>query len=239
MLRLVGRLGTALLLGLVTALVAAATRAPDQQTSERAAAAARSAIREAQIQLRSPEQQQLMERAAQATPASAFQGTGYALELPGSTAASPLPGSPETRAWAPETAVPMVVLVSFSMPESALQELARQAARLGIPLVLRGLVDDSMEATVRRLQAFQSTSGTGFAIDPTLFSRFQVEAVPTYLLLLDELQACTPEHCPVPRHVRVAGEAGLDHVLETMRRSRERGAREAAAALLARLERQP
>jgi len=223
------------LVGFCMALLAATTaiatdhgRSPNPQETAQASAAARQAIDEAQRQQQSV----------------ASTGTRYPLVLPDAASSQPAASlheiGAEARPWRDSEPVPMVVLVSFSMPEPTLRELARQAARLGVPLVLRGLVDDSLEATAKRMQAYQDITDFGFAIDPTLFSRFKVDAVPTYVLLLDPLQSCSDSACPVPRHVRVAGEAGLDHVLETMRRSsREPGAREAAVALLGRLEKQP
>ncbi len=72
---------------------------------------------------------------------------------------------------------PPLVFVSFSMPDDSLRSLLIEVARTDAPLVLRGLVENSMERTVARLGDLLGT-GDGdettdkptpaIAIDPTL-----------------------------------------------------------------------
>lgn len=138
------------------------------------------------------------------------------------------------------TQAPLLVLVSFGMPKPALRALAEQAARLGAPLVLRGLVSDSMTATTARIAEFKDIQGLSLGIDPTLFTRFEIDAVPAVILPLEPLLGCAPAECPVPRHVKLTGEAGLDYALSLIERtSTESGARQAAAELRNRLETRP
>lgn len=162
-----------------------------------------------------------------------------------------LPASPESStasageqdsggAWAlgdDEPAPPLLVLVSFSMPAEALDALARQAEQIDAPLVLQGLIDDSMEKTAQRIAAMPRGAGSSLAIDPTLFSRFGVDRVPTVVLPLHALQRCTETGCPVPEHVKVTGEASLDYLLgQIERRANSAEARKRAAALRRQLE---
>lgn len=126
--------------------------------------------------------------------------------------------SSPARSWAMSNRQPLLVLVSFSMPDSELQELATQAARIGAPLVLRGLADDSFPATQKRLMRFRAIRGAAWRVDPTVFRRFDVGAVPTFVLPLEPLQTCTPQSCPAPAHVRVTGDVGLDYVLDEIDR---------------------
>ncbi len=119
-----------------------------------------------------------------------------------------------------------VIFVSFSMPEASLRALMEEAARAGTALVLRGLVDGSMERTVARIRDLAGPGDAGapgtprpaLAIDPTLFERFAVDKVPTFVLPLEPLVPCTPEECPVPPHLKVAGAVSLAYALEVMAR---------------------
>lgn len=146
-----------------------------------------------------------------------------------------------SRTWAlnegAQSAPPLLVLVSFSMPADTLNALAEQAGKIGAPLVLRGLVGDSMEETAKRIAALHRTAGSSLAIDPTLFTRFGVDRVPTVVLPLQALRSCSEQDCPVPEHVKVAGEAGLDYLLgQIERKAREPAARTRAAELRKQME---
>jgi type-F conjugative transfer system pilin assembly protein TrbC len=144
--------------------------------------------------------------------------------------------SPPARQWATSNRQPLLVLVSFAMPDRELRELATQAARIGAPLVLRGLIDDSFPATQKRLMSFRDIRGAAWRVDPTMFRRFNVGAVPTFILPLEPLQTCSLQTCPAPAHVRVTGDAGLDYVLDEIdRRSADSRAHPLAQALRAQL----
>jgi conjugal transfer pilus assembly protein TrbC len=120
-----------------------------------------------------------------------------------------------------------LIFVSFSMPEDSLRSLLSEAGRTGSPLVLRGLVDNSMQRTTARLGELLGTkngreasaeSTPSLAIDPTLFERFDVDKVPAFVLPQDTIAPCTPEGCPVPEHLKVAGDVSLAYALGAMAR---------------------
>lgn len=120
-----------------------------------------------------------------------------------------------------------LIFVSFSMPEDSLRALLAEAGRTGAPLVLRGLVDNSMQRTTARLGELLGTnngreasaeSTPSLAIDPTLFERFDVDKVPAFVLPQDTISPCTPEGCPVPEHLKVAGDVSLAYALSVMAR---------------------
>ena len=148
--------------------------------------------------------------------------------------------NPPSQHWSETNQHPPLVLVSFSMPDADIRELARQAARIGAPLILRGLVGGTLTATQKKLAQFADIPGASFLVDPTLFRRFKVEAVPTFVLPLEELNACSQDGCQVPAHVKVSGESGLDHILnEIGRRARDPRARQLAGEMQAMLKVQP
>lgn len=120
-----------------------------------------------------------------------------------------------------------LIFVSFSLPEDSLRALLAEAGRTGSPLVLRGLVEDSMQRTAARLGELLGTqngreasaeSTPSLAIDPTLFERFDVDQVPAFVLPQDRIAPCTPEGCPVPEHLKVAGDVSLAYALDVMAR---------------------
>lgn len=77
----------------------------------------------------------------------------------------------------------VVVFVSFSMPELLLEQTLSESARLHIPAVLNGLIDNSMPATVRRIQALLITiPNLNLQIDPTAFERFGIKQVPALVV---------------------------------------------------------
>jgi type-F conjugative transfer system pilin assembly protein TrbC len=227
-------------LGLALAAGGVHAQAPDAVDAERACQAAAQALQRAEV-LRSDggflrQLQQEREALSTAIPSP------LAPLDPGALPSMPRNWlgairSPSANAGRTAPLRPLLVLVSLSMPETELRELARQAARIQSPLVLRGLVDDSLPATQRALARFGDVPGAAFTVDPTLFRRFAVAAVPTYVLPLQDLQTCGATDCPVPRHVKLAGDTGLDHVLDQIAtRTKDADARQLARRLRARLE---
>jgi len=117
------------------------------------------------------------------------------------------------------------VFVSFSMPDITLRRLMHQARRIGAPLVLRGMVENDMNKTrikVGKLLDADKNGNTsidgGLSIDPTLYERFGISVVPSFVLTDAPVQACTQTGCPTPDFVRLAGDITLEYVLETIAR---------------------
>ena len=138
-------------------------------------------------------------------------------------------------AQAPGGSAPVPILfVSFSMPETALRRYLEQAARLGATVVLRGFVGDSMKTTLERILGLlypdglptkkedarlpEAYAGLSFAIDPTLYERFGITQVPALVLPAEPVPACTPQGCPAPEHVKLAGDVGLPYAMALIAR---------------------
>ena len=103
------------------------------------------------------------------------------------------------------------------MPEAALSRLVDQAARAGATLVLRGLVDGSLQRTVLRAQRLIGERKVGFQIDPQAFDRFSVSVTPTFVLIKDGAvpAPCAAGTCfPSSSFVSTAGDVSLDYALE-------------------------
>ena len=127
-----------------------------------------------------------------------------------------------------------LIMISFSMPAESIRGLFREAALAGATVILRGMVDNSMKVTATHLMTLMgvdpldseqqmrkqvaAASPPAFAIDPTLFQRFKIDKVPTFVVPLAALGPCSDEKCPVPPYVKVAGDVSLAYALRTIRR---------------------
>ena len=225
-------LSLCLWLGLATM---ARAQEPSAREQTQARQQAREALSEAERRAGTPQLKELLRADQEALRGIPGATTNPRFDLPDSPLAGPGLASGEPRDWSlaeGSPPPPLLVLVSFAIPDTELRTLAEDAARLKAPLVLRGLVNDSMEETAKRVAALSKQAGVSFAIDPTLFSRFGVDRVPTLILPLEPLRACTAESCPAPAHVRVTGLASLGYLLEQFeRRAAQPRAREQAKAL--------
>jgi type-F conjugative transfer system pilin assembly protein TrbC len=72
----------------------------------------------------------------------------------------------------------LFVFVSLGMGDESLKALSQQAQAHGGTLVIQGLVGNSFQETHKRLMDL----GIPIDIDPTLFERFEVVRVPTFVL---------------------------------------------------------
>jgi conjugal transfer pilus assembly protein TrbC len=109
------------------------------------------------------------------------------------------------------------VFASFSMPMASLRSLIAQGELAGVPIVLRGLVNNSVEDTMQAVHSLYvegERQESGAVIDPTLFERFSVTQVPSVVVAEAAAGRCSPESCPVPRHTKIAGDVPLRYSLD-------------------------
>ena len=176
-----------------------------------------------------------------------------ALKRAGEAARQTVPGSPESSSaplpaerHAARTAdgltgrpnTPEILLfTSLSVPAASWRQWAGDAARVGAPLVMRGVAEGSLRATVKRIGDRLGGAEAGVAIDPRLFRLFGVTRVPAVVVVPGGVPPCANRGCagdPAPPHDRVTGNIGLAAALEAV--AAEGGAgREAARRHLARL----
>lgn len=143
-------------------------------------------------------------------------------------------GQPTPGAAAISEAPALLVFISFSMPEATLARLVDQASRARATLVLRGLVDGSLQKTALRAQGLIGRRKVAFQIDPQAFDRFSVAATPTFVLLkAGAIPApCAAGTCfPASSFVSAAGDVSIDYALEYVRRSVPSFSREAGTIL--------
>lgn len=75
----------------------------------------------------------------------------------------------------------LYVFISSSMPPPALLEIAKDAARLRAPIILRGLAGTSLQDTLATTHPL-TTAGASLQIDPLLFEAYKIERVPAVVL---------------------------------------------------------
>jgi len=128
--------------------------------------------------------------------------THPAAPLPAERAAATL-----ARSLVPEAAGPeVIVFASLSLPDASWRRWSLDAARAGAALVLRGVAPDGLAATVRRLKDRLPEGGAGVAVDPALFRRFRIDAVPAVAVVPGGVAPCRRRGCagePAPAHDRI------------------------------------
>ena len=138
-----------------------------------------------------------------------------ATENPASLPAEDLAGSLAGELSAPPHGPEVIVFMSLSVPGASWREWSLEAARAGIPLVLRGVTRGGLKATVKRVGAHLAANA-GAAIDPRLFRLFDVTAVPAVAVVPGGVPPCKSRGCsadPAPPHDRVRGNIGLEAAL--------------------------
>ena len=158
-----------------------------------------------------------LERAGEAARQSARQ------TVPGSSGETPAPLPAERHApslAAGRANTPEILLfTSLSVPAASWRQWARDAARIGAPLVMRGVAEGSLRATVKRIGGRLGGAEAGVAIDPRLFRLFGVTRVPAVVVVPGGVPACRSRGCsddPAPPHDRVTGNIGLAAALEAI-----------------------
>ncbi len=134
---------------------------------------------------------------------------------------APLPAESRAGSLAENLSTPprgpeVIVFMSLSVPAAAWREWSLEAARIGAPLVLRGVEPQGLRATVKRVEAHLQEN-TGAAIDPRLFRLFGIKAVPAVAVVPGGVPACKSRGCsadPAPPHDHVRGNVGLDAALQ-------------------------
>lgn len=113
----------------------------------------------------------------------------------------------------------LLVLVSLSMPDGALQKLAEQAEKAGATLVFRGLKENSMAKMGKAIRKVLEGRNVPVAIHPPAFQQFSVTHVPAFVLASQEAGKVLDNGCARPQtFVKVSGDVTLDYALDYIER---------------------
>ena len=152
------------------------------------------------------------ETARQTVPGSAG---GTAAPLPAERHAAGIAGGAAGRGGTAE----ILVFTSLSVPAASWRQWARDAARTGAPLVLRGVGAGGLRETVKRIGERLGGAKADVAIDPRLFRLFGIERVPAVAVVPGGVPPCASRGCaddPAPPHDLVTGNIGLAAALEAV-----------------------
>ena len=152
-----------------------------------------------------------------------------ALERAGTAAIAPrpapgsIPGLPQRPGSAPGVpngaTAEVLLFTSLAVPAASWRAAARDAARIGAPLVLRGVAEGSLPATARRIATRLGDAKVGVAIDPRLFRLFGIARVPAVVVVPGGVPRCRSPGCAdddPPPHDRVTGNLSLAAALEAV-----------------------
>jgi conjugal transfer pilus assembly protein TrbC len=106
----------------------------------------------------------------------------------------------------------IILFVSFSMPEESLKEWISESQKLHVPIVIRGLVDNSFKETIRRISGLIKDNRGGIQIDPKAFKRFKIEKVPA--VVVAKSNSCSPNQTCLENFDVVYGDVTAEYALE-------------------------
>ncbi len=120
----------------------------------------------------------------------------------------------------------VLIFISSSMPDKAIENYMMSSARIDAALVLRGFVNNSLADTreylarlIMRISNETTQIQPTILIDPTLYERFEVESVPSIIVTESQIKPCLDlGNCPVPVYHKVSGDVALSWALDTIAR---------------------
>lgn len=109
----------------------------------------------------------------------------------------------------------LLVFISFSMPDEAIKELLIETQKYDAGLIIQGLKDDSFDETVKKISGLIEKAGNvgGIQIDPSLFNKYKVNEVPTYILKENTSYDA--------KYDSLVGASGISHALEIFKKHGE------------------
>lgn len=120
----------------------------------------------------------------------------------------------------------ILIFISASMPEKAIENYMQSSARIEAALVLRGFIDNSLAETreflsrlIMRISNETTQVEPTILIDPTLYERFKVDSVPSIVVTESQIKPCLNlGDCPVPVYHKVGGDVALSWALDYIAR---------------------
>lgn len=109
----------------------------------------------------------------------------------------------------------LMIFVSFSMPDQSLKLLLQQASEANIPVVVRGLVNNSLKDTADRLTKITGEINRGgVLVDPLWFTHFNIKVVPAFVVNQPSDDCPKNMSCPASSFDVVYGDVSLMTALQ-------------------------
>ncbi|WP_201492564.1 type-F conjugative transfer system pilin assembly protein TrbC [Rubrivivax sp. A210] len=128
---------------------------------------------------------------------------------------------PAAESGADRVAAGLLIFVSLGMPTPSLERLVADAERVRATLVLRGVKEMSLKKTAAAITEVMGQRRVAWQIDPMLYRRFEVGAVPSFVLIdpaRPMLVACGQSQCQGSAYAKLAGDVSIDHALAEIER---------------------
>ena len=112
----------------------------------------------------------------------------------------------------------IVVFVSLGMPQPVLRQILTQANQLGVPVVVRGVLNNNFKDSAKVLFEIlhpqnQPALKGGLTIDPKWFKEFGITEVPAVVAISDAAP-CFQDNCPTPPFDVVYGNISIPEALK-------------------------
>lgn len=107
---------------------------------------------------------------------------------------------------------PVLIFVSFSMPDASLKQWMSVAEQIHAPVVIRGLINHSFKDTIKKMADLTRDNHGGVQLDPTLFRRFQINQVPAVVVWKEA--NCLPSQSCLDEYDVVYGDVTLAFALQ-------------------------
>jgi conjugal transfer pilus assembly protein TrbC len=127
----------------------------------------------------------------------------------------------------------ILIFISSSMPKASLVQWFNQAQVIDAPLILRGLVNNSLPETRRWMASFiePSYDNGGVEINPLAFEAYHITEVPAVVVTQGTLQCVSNQACTAPPFDVVSGNMSLFSALKNIAEKAEVGSDIARQAL--------
>jgi conjugal transfer pilus assembly protein TrbC len=104
---------------------------------------------------------------------------------------------------------------SFGMPEASIQRMIQDAEKSGAILVLRGMKENSLQKTKTEAARIIGKHRVEIDINPTLFKRFNITAVPAVVMTRGDCETCK-EAPKDSDYIKISGDVTLSYALEKL-----------------------
>ncbi len=115
----------------------------------------------------------------------------------------------------------LFVFVTLAMPRASLQRLLDQAERTRATLVLRGVKDHNLQATLATVADLIGKRKVAWVIDPDSFTRYGVTHAPTIVLVAPgsvPVAGCVGAQCAADHFAKVVGDVSIAYAMDTVER---------------------
>lgn len=104
------------------------------------------------------------------------------------------------------------IFISFSMSNESIKGWMNESKKIGAPVIIRGLVNNSFKDTLQKVSDLTHDNQGGVQLDPNLFRRFQIEKVPAVVVAKNE--SCLPSQTCIDEYDVIYGDVTLAYALK-------------------------